>query len=438
MVFLRAPSSASDKSTPRVTASLAAFLEDSDTETEDSGTMERLASAICDLFTGDWNESDGDSDGHSSESEQDNDSPGGDSGETALERCRRPDSRTASGLMRRTTYVLIDSRDVLNLTITSETIKLIREISNAYCCCGVRSTRSLQIDISAVSVINDVGPGARVELLRKVEGEKPVLVCSRTFEKVDSPPGSPDDSDMSDNGSTADSNDSSVGRLKYDCDWSHCDRDPLLASLQFNPMSTSNVYKLINQEHIKIEVPGFSPLLTSCPPDRSWSRLLRLEPPFKHHYRYHVFVSHETSTTSGRLITVRSPLQLRNETCHALAIFYERAALQQLGLEAVGEVVNPFGGTVRIAVLEPHDVYNVPLHLAYHCRLHVRPVGADGHHLRLRAPSTGGIWWPELIAELGVPKDIRCDDECSSDEEETVPPFTLRAFATENSVQLLF
>lgn len=444
MVFLRAPSSSTDKGAPRVTASLAAFLEDSDdTETEDGGTMERLASAICDLFTGDWNESDGDSDGgHSSESDQGDESPGGDSGETALERCRRPDSRVTCGLLRRTTYILIDSRDILNVTLTSETIRLLYDISTAYCCCGnIRTPRApFTQDISTVSVINDVGPGAKVELLRQEEtSDEPVVVCSRTFEKVDSPACSPDDSedDVSDTGSACGSRDSSAERLRFDCDWSNYDRDPLLASLQFNPLSTSTVYKLINQEQLKIEIPGFDTLITSCPADRTWCRLLRLEPPFKHHYRYHVFVGHETNTITGRLLTVRSPLQLRNETCHALAIFYERAALQQLGLEAVGEVVNPFGGTVRIVVLEPHEVYNVPLHLAYHCRLHVRPVGADGHHLRLRAPSTGGIWWPELVSELGVPKDIRCDDEVSSDEEDSVTPFTLRAFAVEGTAQIL-
>lgn len=436
MVFLRAPTSSVDKSSTRVTASLAAFLEDSDTETEDSGTMERLASAICDLFTGDWNESDGESDGHSSESEQenDNDSPGGDSGETALERCRRPDSRSASGLMRKTSYLLIDSRDVLNLTITTETLQLVRQIWEEYSNCNSQIL-GLPLDNSAVRIVNDIGPGARIELLRKMEGDKPVLVCSRTFEKLDSPACSPDDSDVSDNGSVVDSNDGSLTKLKLDCDWSHYDKDPLLASLQFTTPGTNMIYKYINQEQIKIQVPGFNSIITSCPPDRTWSKLLKLEPAFKNH-RYHVFIQHRTSAISGRLITVRSPLQIRNETCHALAIFYEIAAMQQLGLEAVGEIVNPFGGTVRIAVMEPQDTFNIPIHLAYHCRLHVRPVGADGHHLRLRTLNSGGIWWPELVSELGVPKDIRCDDERSSDEEDNVNSFTLRAYATEGPAHI--
>lgn len=52
MTFLRPLNSElGDKAAPRLTTSLAAFLEDSDSETED-GTMEKLASAICDLFTG--------------------------------------------------------------------------------------------------------------------------------------------------------------------------------------------------------------------------------------------------------------------------------------------------------------------------------------------------------------------------------------------------
>lgn len=52
MTFMRPQhTNGNDKATPRLTTSLADFLEDSDSETED-GTMEKLASAICDLFTG--------------------------------------------------------------------------------------------------------------------------------------------------------------------------------------------------------------------------------------------------------------------------------------------------------------------------------------------------------------------------------------------------
>lgn len=70
-------------------------------------------------------------------------------------------------------------------------------------------------------------------------------------------------------------------------------------------------------------------------------------------------------------------LQIQNKTCFALSILYQPSVLQQLNLEPVGDVTNPFETTMRIAVLEPHEQYNVPLYIAYHCKLFIQPAYAE-------------------------------------------------------------
>lgn len=43
-----------------------------------------------------------------------------------------------------------------------------------------------------ITLVNDVGPKSKVELLKKAEGDSEnVVLCSKTFEKVDSGPCSP-------------------------------------------------------------------------------------------------------------------------------------------------------------------------------------------------------------------------------------------------------
>lgn len=68
---------------------------------------------------------------------------------------------------------------------------------------------------------------------------------------------------------------------------------------------------------------------------------------------------------------------MKNETCFALSILYQPSVLQQMNLEPLGEVTNPFETTMRITVLEAQEEYNVPLHIAYHCKLFVQPAYAE-------------------------------------------------------------
>lgn len=48
-----------------------------------------------------------------------------------------------------------------------------------------------------------------------------------------------------------------------------------------------------------------------------------------------------------------------------------------MNLEPVGDVSNPFETTMRIAILEAYEQYNVPLYIAYHCKLFIQPAHTE-------------------------------------------------------------
>lgn len=96
--------------------------------------------------------------------------------------------------------------------------------------------------------------------------------------------------------------------------------------------------------------------------------------PAKHDVRYHLVVEVTTNHHLHRTITVRSPLQFRNETSYTLGLYYKKQLAEQLQLEHIGETLNPFDDSMRIAVIEPHDIYNVPMYITYHFPIHIMPV----------------------------------------------------------------
>lgn len=70
-------------------------------------------------------------------------------------------------------------------------------------------------------------------------------------------------------------------------------------------------------------------------------------------------------------------LQLKNETCYALALYYKKTALDNTGFELIGEVTNPFDDSYKFAILEPDEMYNVPLMITYHCSIYLLPLSEE-------------------------------------------------------------
>lgn len=56
-----------------------------------------------------------------------------------------------------------------------------------------------------------------------------------------------------------------------------------------------------------------------------------------------------------------------------MGIYYKKSVLEALALDHIGEVTNPFEDSIRVAIVEPDETFNVPLYIAYHCKLHILP-----------------------------------------------------------------
>lgn len=51
--------------------------------------------------------------------------------------------------------------------------------------------------------------------------------------------------------------------------------------------------------------------------------------------------------------------------------------MESLGFPTIGESTNPFEDTHRIAIVEPDEIYNVPLSVAHHCKLFIQPAHVE-------------------------------------------------------------
>lgn len=328
-----------------------------------------------------------------------------------------PTTETAN--YKKATYFLIDARDVLNLTVTPSFIKVLNEIFTMYS----NKTLSIGSNKKSVNLVNDIGPQTKVELFENKgteSNENNVLVCLKTYENQDSAPNSPSKSylntDLADDNDDKDSCTDETAKLNLEMGHDY----EIINSLQFPLSSTAYLYEKINKHHLKIHVPGFQTVQTSCP-KKSWQKISRLHSSVNNHIYY--LIAKHTIGKQGRTVVVSSPLQIRNETCFALSVLYQPSVLQELNLEPVGDVRNPFETTMRIAVLEAHEHYNVPLYIAYHCKLFIQPAYAEGHYL-----AETGIWWKDLATELDVAHNYHCKPK----EKSNLEVFSLRVVLKKN------
>ena len=56
-----------------------------------------------------------------------------------------------------------------------------------------------------------------------------------------------------------------------------------------------------------------------------------------------------------------------------MGLYYKKPVLDQLEVEHIGESINPFEDTIRVAIVEPDETFSVPLYVAYHCKLFLLP-----------------------------------------------------------------
>lgn len=44
-----------------------------------------------------------------------------------------------------------------------------------------------------------------------------------------------------------------------------------------------------------------------------------------------------------------------------------------MNVPTIGETLNPFDDNIRMAIIEPDEILNVPLYAAYHFQIHLQP-----------------------------------------------------------------
>ncbi|XP_025830546.1 vacuolar protein sorting-associated protein 13C [Agrilus planipennis] len=392
MVYMEPPTTLRNNQKRRITTSLSSLLQESDSETEE-GSNDKLMSAISDLFTGDWNESEASSVEQSSSDEDEN------FDEDSTSHSKSNKVETDADFFEKATYVILDGKETLNITITPSLLKVIKDLNISY----FGKTLSMIHNKSSINIVNEIGPNTKIELLRrnsKDNSEEYVLLDSKTYESQDSYPSSPtrENCDIS----TKESDE----LAKMDADL--CCSFEIAECFDFPPQTTATLYESAQRHFLKVYVPGFLPMQTNCP-KRAWEKLISLQS-VSNPEMYYLVAKH----TVGKIktITVSSPLEIRNETCFAMSVFYEPAILQKLNLEPIGYMKNPFEPTMRMAVLEPHEQFHVPLFIAFHCKLFIQPAYAETYYV-----SDEGLYWKTLATEFDTPNYIVCKPKDKTNQE---------------------
>lgn len=173
-----------------------------------------------------------------------------------------------------------------------------------------------------------------------------------------------------------------------------------------NVDTTSLLQKLTDQRLI-IKMTDFDQLTVVCP-QRAVNKLHVLHP-CRNNTRYYIVIETSISDCS-RKIVVRSPLQIRNETSYALELYYKKTDLLAVGVDLIGDLTNPFDDKMRLAIIAPDDTYNVPLYVAYHCKLYLLPSNFESYQT-----ATQGVSWAELAGDLGTARDVICPAKDTND-----------------------
>ncbi|BET01399.1 Vacuolar protein sorting-associated protein [Nesidiocoris tenuis] len=402
--------------------SMVSYPEDSDSENEE-GVMEKLANAISHLFTGDSSEGEASDSNDSSGAEPSPDTDDGSELESMASAVNGPagkDARhilvkkhsdsvdsglEAEGVDKVSTYVMIDFKDRVELTVTPQCLAVIGKLHAAF------TTIVTTLSDNSVTLTNDVTPSSSVTLLSKAESGPAKVIMTASYERSDSTPSSPASSTgpadfFSPQGSDIDGDIYDDGFFAKKLE-QHPIADLYSPYLNFPTEPVACLYKKVTDQRIRFSIPGFDDMEVLCP-QRTCDKLHLLQP-IKNGNRYYVVLSVDCHVW-GQKVTLRSPLQVRNETSYPIGIHYKKSILESLGFPLVGESTNPFGDTHRVAIVEPDETFNVPLTVAHHCKLFIQPSHVDSYSI-----SETGLWWQDLATDLNSPKDVMCHPKAKND-----------------------
>ncbi|CAK1541918.1 unnamed protein product [Leptosia nina] len=305
------------------------------------------------------------------------------------------------------TYIVLEARSLLSITIGSSAARALRTLTEAFL---DRTSVVSAIVAPGLMLVNDIGPESKVQL--RCKNETDMAGSDRILGEADydldtSRPSTPgcdtsgadllEDLDAETKQEISDISD------EWDCfeGGFGCDvADGAEHSSPGAPPSAEALHRRLTDNTLHIQLEDFDPITILCP-QRAVSKLHVLHPS-RNGTRYYIAVE-RTTKYNNKKIVVRSPLQVRNETSYALELLYRQSELEAAGVKCVGSVRNPFCGLLRLAVIAPDDTFNVPLFVAYHCRLYVLPTNFESFKA-----NSQGIWWMDLINDIGTPRDIVC------------------------------
>ncbi|CAH2046773.1 unnamed protein product, partial [Iphiclides podalirius] len=413
MTFIRNPSGRENTSySSGFNAGSLSFLraldiEDSDSDNE-GGTRDRMSTAVGHLFTDD-----------SSGDEISNDDSSAPEQSEAYVLSEREDDEDKP-------ETFIDSEEKVKKEVEQKSVTLQEPSRGSSVDSGLEvegrlctyvTLEALAAD-GGLQLVNDIGPGSTVYLKTRAEidlaGNDRVLAIA-DYDVDTSRPSTPgcdtSGADLLDEVEKTTKQEITDVSDEWDCfEGGFGAGAAAPASLHTSPSApppAAELHRRLTDHTLSIRLHDMDPLNIICP-QRTVSKLHVLHPS-KNGTRYYLVVE-RTSKYNAKKIVVRSPLQVRNETTYALELLYRKSDLEAAGVEPVGSMRNPFCGLLRLAVLAPDDTFNVPLYIAYHCKLYMMPTNFESYQT-----TTQGIWWMDLAKDLGTPRDVICPAKSDDD-----------------------
>ncbi|XP_028982314.1 vacuolar protein sorting-associated protein 13A [Diachasma alloeum] len=405
------------QTTSKVSLHEYSFEHDEDSDSNDDDGPDKLARSFSHLFTNDETDDDDDTDSDTSSKCEDEGlelTPEHVSTRKFSYTSVKATTRTLAEPSPLANYIIISAEDRINFTVTQNTITILDIILNIF----TKNKTGIPIvptNAGKLSLMNEIGHTSRIELIAEEKGNEAVgrILASKDFNPLDSPESAP---------STPDSEFCMSEHFMESAftDDSTTTSTTLNGPLIFPDDSPVHIYNSMTEESLRIHIDSFEDTMIYCPKWQGY-KLIRLRPT-KNGITYHLIVEVSTDHHLHRTITVRPPLQIKNETCYALGLYYRKKMAEELKLDSYldGEASNPFDNSMRMTVIEPHDSYNVPMYITYHFSIHLAPV-----HFNKFEVSPVGISWKELSEHMNTPKDIYCTSPSSL--------FGVKVFCSENS-----
>ncbi|CAH1274208.1 VPS13A [Branchiostoma lanceolatum] len=333
------------------------------------------------------------------------------------------------------TYLVLDSADLLQITLTPEAIGAIKDIAEAFSAGPSKPFKTGKPEFPSVEIENKLGfhltvhvhPDLQIEEVKSEtitilheerkspegeEEEEDTVDCFKNpFKARDPPQATPPDPTMESLGFLATPGDRqqlpfgppqphvlkpSHSSSKLASAFANVGNLALLSGAFVYNVGLQKNQPVKTKDHIKLEVPGFDPLQISC--RRAGSFIHQLTPSKKKAYSVvcDVEINH-----GRRRITLRSPLQVSNQLQVSMVMTCDLSLLPD-GEEGCYETDD--NKRALLGNVSPGQTCPVPLFAAYQAALEIRPEGTD------YVGPEESLKWQDVASNKGV-QTVACQPE---------------------------